>query len=199
MAQFRDHGFPDSAEQRCVGDAVVTPSRERRRLVDDDPTVGACVPSSSASFHRCCCTRVQSLKGRSDMLRCAGSSLRCPCLRSTPLTRRPRAHPVDTWSRRRSGRLNRPETSVPTGATQHGPITCGPRSTRHRSEPGPVRAHVPRSNAHEPGARHDSRTRPYVRRPGEETLEDLGNVLAMSAGDVGRLVGWEQLRLGGVG
>ncbi len=50
MAQFREHGFPDSAEQRCVGDAVVTPSRERRRLVDDDPTVGACVPSSSASF-----------------------------------------------------------------------------------------------------------------------------------------------------
>ena len=34
---------------------------------------------------------------------------------------------------------------------------------------------------------------------GEETLEDLGNVLAMSAGDVGLLVGWEQLRLGGVG
>ena len=34
---------------------------------------------------------------------------------------------------------------------------------------------------------------------GEETLEDLGNVLDMSAEDVGRLVGWEQLRLGGVG
>ena len=34
---------------------------------------------------------------------------------------------------------------------------------------------------------------------GEETLEDSGNVLAMSAGDVGRLVGWKQLRLGGVG
>ena len=34
---------------------------------------------------------------------------------------------------------------------------------------------------------------------GEETLEDLGDVLDMSAEDVGRLVGWEQLRLGGVG
>ncbi len=33
---------------------------------------------------------------------------------------------------------------------------------------------------------------------GEETLEDLGNVLAMSAEDVGRLVGWEELRRGGV-
>jgi hypothetical protein len=30
---------------------------------------------------------------------------------------------------------------------------------------------------------------------GEESLEDLGNVLAMSAEDVGRLIGWEQLRL----
>ncbi len=34
---------------------------------------------------------------------------------------------------------------------------------------------------------------------GEETLEDLGNVLAMSAEDAGRLVGWEQLRRGDVG
>ncbi len=34
---------------------------------------------------------------------------------------------------------------------------------------------------------------------GEETLEDLRNVLAMSAEDVGRLVGWEQVRRGGVG
>ncbi len=34
---------------------------------------------------------------------------------------------------------------------------------------------------------------------GEETLEDSGNVLAMSAVDVGRRVGWEQLCLGGVG
>ena len=34
---------------------------------------------------------------------------------------------------------------------------------------------------------------------GEETLEDLGNVLAMSAEDVGRLVGSDHLRLGGVG
>ena len=33
----------------------------------------------------------------------------------------------------------------------------------------------------------------------EETLEDLGNVLAISAEDMGHLVGWEQLRLGGVG
>ncbi|WP_020377106.1 hypothetical protein [Candidatus Microthrix parvicella] len=34
---------------------------------------------------------------------------------------------------------------------------------------------------------------------GEETLKDLGNVLAMSAEDVGRLVGSDHLRLGGVG
>lgn len=32
--------------------------------------------------------------------------------------------------------------------------------------------------------------------PGEETLEDLGNVLAMSAEDVRRLVGWEHLHRG---
>ncbi len=30
---------------------------------------------------------------------------------------------------------------------------------------------------------------------GEESLTDLGNVLGMSAEDVGRLVGWEQLSL----
>jgi hypothetical protein len=30
---------------------------------------------------------------------------------------------------------------------------------------------------------------------GEESLEDLGNVLAMSAEDVGCLVGWEKLSL----
>ena len=34
---------------------------------------------------------------------------------------------------------------------------------------------------------------------GEETWEDSGNGLAMAAGDVGRLVGWKQLRLVGVG
>lgn len=34
---------------------------------------------------------------------------------------------------------------------------------------------------------------------GEETLEDLGNVLAMSAEDVRRLVGWEHLLRGDVG
>jgi hypothetical protein len=34
---------------------------------------------------------------------------------------------------------------------------------------------------------------------GEESLEDLGNVLAMSAEDVGRLVGWEDLPRGGMG
>ena len=30
---------------------------------------------------------------------------------------------------------------------------------------------------------------------GDESLEDLGNVLAMSADDVVSLIGWEQLRL----
>ncbi len=34
---------------------------------------------------------------------------------------------------------------------------------------------------------------------GEESVEDLGSVLAMSAEDVGRLVGWEQLDRGNVG
>ena len=34
---------------------------------------------------------------------------------------------------------------------------------------------------------------------GEESLEDLGNVLAMSAEDVGRLVGLEHLDRGDVG
>ncbi|CCM62034.1 hypothetical protein [Candidatus Microthrix parvicella] len=34
---------------------------------------------------------------------------------------------------------------------------------------------------------------------GEETLDDLGNVLAMSAEDVGRLVGWEDLHGGCTG
>jgi hypothetical protein len=29
----------------------------------------------------------------------------------------------------------------------------------------------------------------------EESLDDLGRVLAMSSDDVGRLIGWEQLRL----
>jgi hypothetical protein len=34
---------------------------------------------------------------------------------------------------------------------------------------------------------------------GEETLEDLGNVLAMSAEDVGRLVSREHIHRGGTG
>ena len=48
---------------------------ERRCLAGSGPTLGAWVPSSSASFSRCCCTRGRSVKGRSDMLRCAHPNL----------------------------------------------------------------------------------------------------------------------------
>ena len=48
-----------------------TGQQMRRRLLDDGPTVGAWVTSGLASFYRCCCARVRSLKGRCDMLRCA--------------------------------------------------------------------------------------------------------------------------------
>ena len=41
--------------------------------------------------------------------------------------------------------------------------------------------------------------REHLRCPGEQTLEDLGNVLAMSAEDVGRLVSREHIHRGGTG
>jgi hypothetical protein len=56
---------------------VANPSSfgERRCWAGSGPTLGAWVPSSSASFSRCCCTRGRSVKGRSDMLRCAHPNL----------------------------------------------------------------------------------------------------------------------------
>ncbi len=80
----------------------------------------------------------------------------------------------------------------------------GPRSTRHRSEPGPVRARVPRGNAHEPGARRHRHSRPNVRCPGRGDLggpgERAGHVSG-GRGPPGRLgppaPWWRWLSVGG--
>lgn len=80
---------------------VANPSSfgERRCWAGSGPTPGGLGPvRKPASFSRCCCTRGRSVRAlRHAPLRPSqpDKELRSPCLRSMPLTHRPRAHLVD--------------------------------------------------------------------------------------------------------